>query len=191
MASRLLQRPFAWLALSMVCLGGCSRPPCVETMTPLEKLVLGLPFPLLFTGVLSLALLYAIDRVRKQPSRPRTDALGVLLAGCALPSLGFLVPSLRHELWPLVMLLWLGAAGTVVYLSLRKREDTRAEHSWIHALERTLPPSWGRRLLAGGLVFVLLLVMYIGTGVSTYLVSEMGLDCSAPPSDVRGVQRTN
>ena len=190
MASRLSQRPLAGLALTMLCLGGCSRPACYETMTPLEKLVLGLPFPLLFTAVLALGLLFAIDSMREQPSRPRTDALIVLLAGCALPSLGkMLLPQgPRYEWGPLIMFLWLGVVVAVVWLSLRKREVQGEEHSWIHAVERhALPLSWGMRVYAAVLVMLLVLVMYIGTFVTTFVVSEMGLECGPPPTDVRGV----
>lgn len=158
--------------LMLPLLGACQPRHCVETYSPVVKLLVGAPIPVMITTAIAAAMISSIDAALGRPKRRRPGAWLMVALTCLLP-------------FPMARLLGPTAMGVTLLLSLAlvvlatllRGGDDSNHRSWTHAISGALEPSIGSRMFGGFLVVMLLVVTFIGTAVTALCVSEAGLRC--------------
>jgi hypothetical protein len=168
------------LALVFAVASGCARPRhCVETYSPLVKLLMGLPIPMLFTVAIAAALTSSIDGALGRSNRLNVAALLAVAVTCTEPAVfGQLLPWSEASLVALPVSLFV-----VAFLGLRDPRPDPMRESWMHRLSRAADPTPANRVGAGVLAVLLALTTLIGSGVASYLVVAAGRQCGVvePP----------
>jgi hypothetical protein len=151
---------------------GCQPVECVETYSPMGKLLMGAPIPTFVTMVLAALLLMGISRALGRTSDLPKGGSAVVAATCLWPAicLVFSWPDGFFVVWPALLVV-------LIPLSLRDRERDPNQQSWMHNLSGAQQPSVANRITAGLLVTLLLLVTLIGSVVTMAAVGFAGQEC--------------
>jgi hypothetical protein len=163
------------LVLGLLLASGCIQPPCVETYSPLVKLLVGVPFPMYFTMVFAAALMLGINDALHRGKRLSKGGLAAVAAACVALPIGMLSGSLV-----LAVVVWPMLVGLVVCLAFRNQGTDPEAQSWLLCLSGALEPSPADRFRAGGLACLLAFVTLVGSIFTSCSVSGAGQDCTWP-----------
>jgi hypothetical protein len=160
------------LSLGLVLVSGCQPQKCVETYSPIQKLLAGASIPTLFTISLAALVLAGIRAALGRASWPK-GSLAVVAAACV--SSGILALT-----WPRGLIgLWPALLVVLTVVSLRDHRPM--PQSWMPSLSQTPSSSLGGKFVAGLLVVVLLLVTLVGSVFTVMFVHTAGQRCGPLP----------
>ncbi|MFO7565767.1 MAG: hypothetical protein R6X02_24200 [Enhygromyxa sp.] len=167
------------VALALALASGCSSPACVETYSPLVKILVGLPIPLYITMLPAAALMVHIRGVLRRSRRLPKGGLAAVAASCAVLPMSRLIAS--HGAAIIVALaIWATLLALVVILTLHEPGPDPKEQSWLLCLQGASQSSAADRFMAGMLAIVLLFVTLVGSMATLASVTGAGRECEYP-----------